>query len=295
MNLRFVEAFYWVVQLKSVTRAAEKLHLTQSAMSSRVSALESELGVLLLDRVSKQFTLTLQGKRFFVYAEKMLALQRDAKTEMGADKDIEMSLRVGVIESVLHSWLIPWLEQLRIKQPKLELELTVDTTPVLIEQVERGALDLIIAAMPVSVDGVRCHSLKPLEMVFVGEIQTHVKRSYSLHQLAEFEILTFQRGSQPHVNILDLLRSQSIEPKKVHAISSLSALVQLVKSGFGVATLPQDAVQRLSSYPHLKILKSDTRLSPLPVYLSYRSNPNYAWVDKIAQSALDFNKEAEKK
>ena len=50
MNLRFVEAFYWIASLKSISRAAEKLHLTQSAMSSRISTLEDELGVLLLDR-----------------------------------------------------------------------------------------------------------------------------------------------------------------------------------------------------------------------------------------------------
>ena len=61
MNLRFVEAFYWVVTLQSVTRAAEKLHLTQSAMSSRIASLEEELGTLLLDRRDKQFRLTVAG------------------------------------------------------------------------------------------------------------------------------------------------------------------------------------------------------------------------------------------
>ena len=65
MNLRFVEAFYWVVSLKSVSRAAEKLHITQSAMSSRIAALEEELCVLLLDRRDKQFRLTVAGLRFF--------------------------------------------------------------------------------------------------------------------------------------------------------------------------------------------------------------------------------------
>ena len=66
MNLRFVEAFYWVASLKSISRAAEKLHLTQSAMSSRISPLEEELGVLLLDRGDKQFKLTAAGARFLV-------------------------------------------------------------------------------------------------------------------------------------------------------------------------------------------------------------------------------------
>ena len=69
MNLRFVEAFYWAVTLKSVTRAAEKLHVTQSAMSSRIAALEDELGVLLLDRRDKQFRLTIAGTRFHRHAE----------------------------------------------------------------------------------------------------------------------------------------------------------------------------------------------------------------------------------
>ena len=68
MNLRFVEAYYWVVTLKSVTRAAEKLHLTQSAMSSRISALEQELGTLLLDRRDRQFRVTIAGQRFFGHA-----------------------------------------------------------------------------------------------------------------------------------------------------------------------------------------------------------------------------------
>uniref|UniRef100_UPI00356B3B09 LysR family transcriptional regulator n=1 Tax=Hydrogenophaga sp. TaxID=1904254 RepID=UPI00356B3B09 len=84
MNLRFVEAFYWVASLKSVTRAAEKMFLTQSAMSSRISALEDELGVLLLDRRDKQFRLTVAGTRFFSYARRLLEMQREIKSEMGS-------------------------------------------------------------------------------------------------------------------------------------------------------------------------------------------------------------------
>ena len=111
MNLRFVEAFYWIASLKSISRAAEKLHLTQSAMSSRISTLEDELGVLLLNRSEKQFKLTAAGARFLVYSDKMLALQRELKNEMGLPRQMAVSLRIGAIESVLHSWLIPWLEK----------------------------------------------------------------------------------------------------------------------------------------------------------------------------------------
>ena len=98
MNLRFVEAFYWVASLKSISRAAEKLFLTQSAMSSRISTLEGELGVLLLDRGDRQFKLTAAGVRFMVYADKLLALQREVKAEMGSNQPMAVSMRIGAID-----------------------------------------------------------------------------------------------------------------------------------------------------------------------------------------------------
>ena len=288
MNLRFVEAFYWVASLKSISRAAEKLFLTQSAMSSRISTLEDELGVQLLDRGDKQFKLTAAGTRFLVYADKLLALQRDVKLEMGANVQMAVSMRIGAIESVLHSWLIPWLEKLRADHPGLELELTVETTPILMDLVQRGALDLVFAALPAASTGVRNHTLPPMDMAFVGNPALHKKRNYSLAELAEMELLTFQKGSQPHVTLLDLFRRYKLEPKKVHAISSISAMVQLVQGGFGVALLPRAAVARLGGFAQLKPLVVDAKVQSLPIHASYRIDPTSDSVEVVVQSALAF-------
>ena len=288
MNLRFVEAFYWVASLKSISRAAEKLFLTQSAMSSRISTLEEELGVLLLDRGDKRFNLTPAGARFLVYADKLLALQREVKAEMGSDQQMAVSMRIGAIESVLHSWLIPWLEKLRGDHPGLELELTVETTPILMEQVARGALDLVFAVLPAASTGVRNHTLMPMEMVFVGNPLVHKKRNYKLAELADMELLTFQKGSQPHVTLLDLFKKHRLEPKKVHAISSISAMVQLVQGGFGVALLPRAAVARMKGFANLKPLAVDAKVEALPIHASYRIDPTADSVEVVVQSALAF-------
>jgi DNA-binding transcriptional LysR family regulator len=288
MNLRFVEAFYWVASLKSISRAADKLFLTQSAMSSRISTLEDELGVLLLDRRDKQFKLTAAGARFLVYAQKLLELQREVKAEMGSGATMAVSMRIGAIESVLHSWLIPWLEKLRKDQPGLELELTVETTPLLTDQIQRGTLDLVFAVLPASADGVRNHALPPMEMAFVGHPVLHKKRKYRLDELAEMELLTFQKGSQPHVTLLDLFRQHQMEPKRVHAISSISAMVQLVQGGFGVALLPRVAVQRLTGFAALKLLSCDARLQALPIHASYRTEPTSQAVETVIKSAITF-------
>ncbi|MEO6016243.1 MAG: LysR family transcriptional regulator [Polaromonas sp.] len=288
MNLRFVEAFYWVASLKSISRAAEKLFLTQSAMSSRIATLEEELGILLLDRRDKQFKLTIAGARFLVYAQKLLDLQREVKAEMGSGAPMAVSMRIGAIESVLHSWLIPWLEKLRVDHPGLELELTVETTPILLEQIERGTLDLVFAVLPASADGVRNHALPVMDMAFVGNPLLHKKRNYRLDELAEMELLTFQKGSQPHVTLLDMFKQNRMEPKKVHAISSISAMVQLVQGGFGVALLPRAAVQRLNGFASLKLLTCDSKPKGLPIHASYRTDPTSSSVETVVKSALDF-------
>lgn len=290
MNLRFVEAFYWAVTLKSVTRAAEKLFITQSALSSRIAALETELGALLLDRRDKQFRLTTAGARFHRHAERLLNLQREIKAEFG-QAERPMQLRIGVIESVLHSWLIEWVQALRRAHPALELALTVETTPVLLDQMKRGTADLILAALPADGQSVQTLALAPMPLVFVGQQARHGRKRFTLPQLtAQDELLTFQRGSQPHVALLDLCRKQGVESPRVHTISSISAMAQLVEQGFGVATLPQAAVARLATQRPLCTVRCAAVLTPLPIHLSWRDDPAASVAGQVVESVLAFNR-----
>jgi DNA-binding transcriptional LysR family regulator len=287
MNLRFVEAFHWAAMLKSVTRAAEKLHITQSALSSRIAALESELGALLLDRRDKRFRLTVAGQRFQWHAQKMLDLQRQVKQELGSGLLRARVLRLGVIESVVHSWLTAWLDEMRSAHADFELELTVETTPVLIDQLQRGKLDLAFAAQPASGEGVRNMALAPMPMCFAIQAGggRGSPRACTLAELAERDLLTFQRGSQPHLALLQLLRRHGLAARRVHAISSISAMTQLVEIGFGVATLPQDVVARLSQRKTLRELVCDAVPEPLPIHASYREDPSQPLIEAGLASA----------
>lgn len=285
MNLRFVEAFYWAVSLKSVTRAAEKLFVTQSALSSRIAVLEEELGVMLLDRSGRQLRLTAAGNRFLKSATRLLAMEREIKAEMGSGVTRATTLRIGAIESVLHSWLIGWVQQTRRQYPALALELTVETTPVLIEQMRRGTLDLTFTALPASGDGVQVRTISPMPMAFVGNTAIHRAASYSMAELAQFDLLTFQRGSQPHVALLDLFRQEQLDVRRVHTISSISAMLRLVEGGFGIATLPVDAVAGIGQRMPIRVLSNAPRLPELPIHISVREDPTDPTVASLVESA----------
>jgi DNA-binding transcriptional LysR family regulator len=127
-----------------------------------------------------------------------------------------------------------------------------------------------------------------MEMVFVGNPSLHRKREYALEELAEVELLTFQKGSQPNVTLLDIFRQRRLQPKRVHSISSISAMVQLVQGGFGVALLPRAAVERLAGFASLKMLHCDVRVKSLPIHASYRADPTSTVVESVVKSAIAF-------
>ncbi|HMX09891.1 MAG TPA: LysR family transcriptional regulator [Burkholderiaceae bacterium] len=288
MNLRFVEAFHWAVSLKSVTRAAQKLHITQSALSARIAALEEELGTVLVDRRDKQFRLTVAGQRFHVLALRLLEVQRQVRAEMSSHAGRAMVLRLGAIESVVHSWLTGWLQQMRSSHPDFELELTVETSPVLVDQMRRGALDLVFAALPASDSAVRTLPLPPMPMVFVGHAAQHTQPRYSLLDLSCMELLTFQRGSQPHQALLALFEQHRAPVPRVHTISSISAMVQLVEGGFGVATLPRATVPALARGAPLHELVAERALQPLPIHASFREDPTSTLTRSVLESAQAY-------
>ena len=292
MNLRFVEAFVWVARLQSITRTAEKLFLTQSAVSSRINALEEELGVPLIDRRDRVFRLTNAGNRFLHYAERLLSLQLELKRELGTPEQLPMSLRVGGIETVLHTWLIPLMESLKGDYPSIEFELNVEMTHVLNEQVRRGGLDLVFSASPAVGQGILNEALTPMEFIFVGPSTMRSSVPLSTHALMEAELLTFQRGSRPHVALLQSLESAGVCDKRVHTISSISALVKLVESGFGLATLPRAAAEQLSGRHNITPLECELQLQPLPLYANYWSYPGSPEMDEAISRALAFAKTA---
>ena len=244
--------------------------------------------MVLLDRREKQFRLTVAGQRFQLLAVKLLALQSQIKQELGAATSGPMALRIGAIESVVHSWLPGWLQEMRSHYPDFELELTVETLPVLMEQIRRGAQDLVFTSIAGSDTAVRSRLMSPMEMVFVGHRHTHDQAVYQLSELSRYDLITFQRGSQPHQGLLQLFQESGLPLPRVHAISSISAMVQLVEGGFGVATLPKAATSNLSRRLPLRILRCEASLPALQIHASYREDPGSSLAELVLDSAQAY-------
>ena len=129
-------------ELRNFRMTAERLFTTQAAVSSRIATLEQEFGVRLFDRGVREVTLTADGAKALVHAERMLRLMREMREDMLDKQAYAGVIRIGAIESIVHSWFPDFLALLQQRYPRLQVEIACDTTIHMSEQLLKGQLDV---------------------------------------------------------------------------------------------------------------------------------------------------------
>ena len=127
IDLRSLEVFFWVVKLGGFGRAAERLHMTQPAVSGRISQVEARFNVRLLDRSGHRAPMpTAKGLELYAYAERMLALRAELVARLAEPADLAGTLRLGTAETLVHTLLGTLLRELHRLHPRITPEITVD-------------------------------------------------------------------------------------------------------------------------------------------------------------------------
>jgi DNA-binding transcriptional LysR family regulator len=142
MNRGGVLAFLAIVQCNGVSRAAERLHLTQSSISKRLHQLEEELGVILIDRDRgiKFIQLTPEGEMFLGIAERWMTLHQEALAISSRAK--HLSLRVGSITSINYEFLHNIFQKLILHEPSVQLSICSGLSYFLYEKIEQRIIDV---------------------------------------------------------------------------------------------------------------------------------------------------------
>ncbi|WPB57252.1 LysR family transcriptional regulator [Xylophilus sp. GOD-11R] len=287
MNLRYLEAFLWVAKLGSFKAAAEKMHTTQAGLSSRIASLEEHFCVRLFDRGHRSVVLTSHGTELIAYAERMLELHAQAVTAIGRPEAFTGMLRVGVIETVAHTWLPSLLQNFSLQYPKATLEISSDITPRLRDDLLKGALDCAILSEEITPGFIENHRISNFAMRWVASPALALKfpaRAFlSFADLAEFPIISFHRDSGVYRNIA--INAAGLPQLRVSYFSSLGAMVDLTRSGFGSSVLPVAVIQQDLAQGRLVLLDVEQPPASLPLIASTRLNPHTPLADALVRMA----------
>jgi DNA-binding transcriptional LysR family regulator len=140
-----LKSFQTVAQEASFTRAAERLHLTQSAVSAHMRRLEEQAGKPLLSRNTRSVALTPEGETLLGYARAILRLNDEARTKLsGVTKSTH--LKIGASDDFMSSWLPEVLREFQATRPGVTIQVQVANAGVLLAALDRGQLDLVVGS-----------------------------------------------------------------------------------------------------------------------------------------------------
>jgi DNA-binding transcriptional LysR family regulator len=273
VNLRFLETFVWIARLGSFSKTAERLNSTLSAVSARIQALESELGVRLLERQGRSIRLTQQGRDALPIAERLLQLEGDLESTIRGTDAFSGRVRLGIIDTAANAVLSAFLRTIQVRHPKIELDLQADTSHNLIQRLALGSIDLAVSLVGQTTPGAVHRRLFQMACHWVASPQLiSDNRTMTLAGLAQYPILTFSQGSTPHAHTEALFAPHG-GPRRMYCGTSLSTVIRLAKDGLGVAIIPAVLVQEDLRAGNLRMIPVDAAFPPLELQVSYLSDP----------------------
>jgi DNA-binding transcriptional LysR family regulator len=243
IEFRTLETFLRVAQLKSFRGAAARLNTTQPAVSQRIAQLEDQLGVRLLERSGRSFSLTQAGRSVLGQAERLLKLRAELVASVAGPAELRGALRLGVAETIVHTWLPLFLETMAQRYPLIVLEIEVDISPNLRERLLSRELDLAFLLGPLSAPEILTQALRSERIGFFAAPKLGLEPGrIPLARIAAFPIITFARNTQPFVRLRELLADPALPPSRVHASASLSTALRMALDGLGIALIPASIV-----------------------------------------------------
>lgn len=243
LTLKQIETFVTVADLRSFSRAADRLATTQPNVSSRIASLETALGGALLTRDTGPIRLTELGERTLARARDVLSSRDALIASAGSQRLYEGAIRLGVTEVIAATWLSDLLDALRQRFPNVLVELTVGLSSELSAALSARELDLALQNGPFRERMTGEQALDHCDMVWVAPADlARDTRELDQATLRQHPILTHTRGSRPHQQITEFFaRHPGPRPRLVPS-SNLSVCIELLLNGYGIACLPRPMV-----------------------------------------------------
>ncbi|MBX2833313.1 MAG: LysR family transcriptional regulator [Rhodospirillales bacterium] len=240
LNLDQLHAFADVVALGSFSAAADKLNLSQPAISQQVRQLESKMGVKLIERVGKRAEATPAGQALLAH---MGGIDASIRTAMDAVASFSSGaagqVRIGTGATACIYFLPAILEQLQRSFPKLEIMVRTGNASDIVRAIEDNQLDIGLVTMPCSGRSLSVTPIMPDPFVAIFPADAEVGDIIRPQDFEAMPLVLYERGGLTRTLVDDWLRSAGVTGHSVMELGSVEAIRELVGAGIGATILPE--------------------------------------------------------
>ncbi|MEK4248681.1 LysR family transcriptional regulator [Paenibacillus sp. FSL W7-1287] len=263
-SLDLYRVFDEVSKQSSISKAAQELFMTQSAVSQSIQKLEKELDLVLFNRTSKGVTLTTEGKLLYEHVRAALNILNIGEEKMLEFKNMLIGeLHIGVGDTISRYYLLPFLEQFYNQFPGIKLKILNGTTTEICEFIKEGKADLGVCNLPIVDHSIQAFPCKDVHDIFVGgEKYRELSSSpITLEQLVELPLICLEKRANSRVYIDRYFKEKDITLSPVFELGSHDLLLDFAKINLGVACVTKQFSQHYIDSGLLHELKLE---EPIP-------------------------------
>lgn len=247
MDIRQLKAFAAIAETGTFTAGAERVHVTQAAISMQIRLLEEETGVRLFVRAPRRVVLTEAGEALLVRARRILREHDAAFAELREFAGAERGrLRLGSASAMVSADPLPQiLQELRRRHASAEVSVTSGTSEILVRGILAGEIDAAFVSLPVEAAGIETERLSGDELVAIAP-PAHTfadKRVVTIEMLAKERLILGEHGGNTRRLIDELFHAAHLRPNIVMELNRLAAIKRMVEAGMGVGIVPSESAR----------------------------------------------------
>lgn len=244
MDLRQLKYFTRIVELQSLTAAAQSLHVAQPSLSQHLAKLEAELGVKLLERGARGVRSTAAGQRLYEQAKALLRQAQEVAARVRQDTDdVVGHVRLGLPASTSRRVAVPLLRALQAAHPGVTLEIVEGSTAYIAEMVQRHLLDLGVTVQASDDSNLDAQPLVVEELLLVGPPGSTLAGPVEVAQLSRLPLLLPAFPNAIRVRIEQLCNAAGLRYRVVAESAAAQVMVATAQAGMAWTILPWSAIE----------------------------------------------------
>ncbi len=247
INYESYKIFYHVALNQSISKAADKLLISQPAVSYQIKVLEEQLGITLFVRTKKGVTLTDEGKILYSYISKGIENFINGENALTNLKNLDYGIiRIGASTTVSKHVLMPYLKTFHKLYPNIEINITNNLTEELLRELRNGNLDILILNLPMN-EGKDLNIKNILEVqdIFVANKEYYdiLNKNISLSDLNNYPLLFQKKPSNTRDYLDNYLNTNKIKLIPKMEIVSYNLIMDFIKIGFGIGYATKEFIK----------------------------------------------------
>ncbi len=247
MEIRQLRAFVAIAESGTFTAGAQRVHVTQAAISMQIRQLETEIGARVFVRAPRHVILTEAGEHLLRRARQMLREHDAAIDEIAELAGAERGrLRIGSASAMVLTDQLPTiLKELRKQHPRAEIGVNSGTSEALVEQILAGELDIAFVSLPVDARGIQTERLSEDQLVAIASPRHKLakQKTISAYTLAGERLILGERGGNTRRLIDQFFAQAGVTLRVAMELSRQAAIRRMVEEDMGVGIVPLQSVK----------------------------------------------------